>query len=135
MAIIKETEEKYGLDEQSIKFDTIKSRLFANNLTGICHQKTSPIDEVEPLIVNCCVALGKIGDALTKFEVLELADDILVDTIHADRLVAFCKARKIEKDISKGKIVGARWYTNFMKRHGELIRSKPCRLQDRNRHT
>jgi hypothetical protein len=77
MAIIKETKAKYGLDRQSIKFDTINSRLFANNLTRICHQKTSPVDEVEPLIVDSCVALGQIGDACTKFEVLELADDIL----------------------------------------------------------
>jgi hypothetical protein len=133
--IINTTEEKFGLEKGCINFETVKSRVFSNNLTGVCHQKVSPLVEVEELIVDCCIRLSKMGEALTKFEMMDLANDIIVDTIHADRLVTFCKSRNIAKDVSKGKIVGARWYSNFMKRHGDKLKSKPCRMQDRNRLT
>jgi hypothetical protein len=132
--IIKETETKYMLEKGSIKFQTKKSQFFSNNLTSVQHQKISPIVKVEPLIVKCCVALSTMGEAMTKFEVMDLADKIL-STIHADWLVDFCIKRKIWKYIRKGKIVGQQWYPNFMRRHSDKIKCKPCQLQDQNQLT
>jgi hypothetical protein len=133
--LINETELKFGLNEGTINYDTVKSRVFANNPTGISHQSVSPLKEVEDIIVDCCVRLSKMGEALTKEEVMCLADDILADSIHVDRLVEFCAKRKITKDVSDGKIVGNRWYANFIKRHQDKIKCKPCRVQDRKRLT
>jgi hypothetical protein len=39
--IIHKTEEKFGLEAGAINFQTIKSRVLSNNLTGICYQKVS----------------------------------------------------------------------------------------------
>jgi hypothetical protein len=37
--IINKTEEKFGLEAGAINFQTIKSRVLSNNLTGVCYQK------------------------------------------------------------------------------------------------
>jgi hypothetical protein len=108
--LIKDTENKYGLEPTTIKFQTIKSRVLSKNLTGLCHQKISPLADVETIIVDCCSRLSKMGEALTKYEVMDLADNILTNTVHADRLVEFCEKRNINKNINNGKIVGVRWY-------------------------
>jgi hypothetical protein len=111
----------------------MKSRVLSNNLTCVCYQKVSPLVEVVDLIVNCCCCLPKMGEASTKDKVMDSADDILVDTIHADWLFVFCKLRNIKK--MPARIVGSRWYTNFMRRHGDKIKCKPCSIQDQNRQT
>jgi hypothetical protein len=76
-----------------------------------------------------------MGEALTEFEEMELADDILIFTVHAEQLKEFCEKRNIKKDFSKGKIVGTRWYSNFIKHHGDKLKTRPCRMQDRIRLT
>jgi hypothetical protein len=133
--IVKETENKYGLNNGTINVHTVKSRVQANNPTAICPQKISPVAEVEHLIVQSCLRLASIGEAFTKTEVMGFADDILADSKYADNLVEFCDKRNILKNVSEGKIVGTRWYVNFMKRHQEEIKCKPCRVQDRKRLT
>jgi hypothetical protein len=135
MKIFKQTEEKYMLETGTIKFETIRSRILSQNLTAYCPQKVSPITEVEPLIINCCIRLSKMGESLTKFEVMEVANEIQIYTVHAERLKEFCEKRNIKEDFSKGKIVGTRWYSNFIKRHGNKLKTRPCRMQDGNRLT
>jgi hypothetical protein len=76
-----------------------------------------------------------MGEAPTKTEVMNLSDDILADSVHVENYVQFCKQRKIEKDVSKGEVVGNRWYRNFINRHKDKIKCKPCRVQDRKRLT
>jgi hypothetical protein len=100
---IKETETNFMLDEGTLKFETIRLRILSKQLTAYCHQKVSPITEVEHLIVDCCIRLSKMGEALTKFEVMELADDILLHTIHAERLREFCENVTSPKITAKGK--------------------------------
>jgi hypothetical protein len=39
--LISRTEIKYGFDPSTINFQTIKSRVTSNNLTGVCYQKVS----------------------------------------------------------------------------------------------
>jgi hypothetical protein len=76
-----------------------------------------------------------MGEALTKTEVMSLADDILAESVYTDNLVHFCNKRKINKDVSEGKIVGNHWYKNSVNRHKDKIKCKPCRVQDRKRLT
>jgi hypothetical protein len=129
LKIMEEKELKYGLAEGTINFQTLKSRVQANNPTGYCPQKVSPLADVEYLIVECCLRLSAIGEALVKSEVMGFADDILQGSIHVDKLIEFCGRRNIVKNVSDGNIVGTRWYTNFMKRHKDEIKCKPCRVQ------
>jgi hypothetical protein len=133
--IIKETEQQYGLEDGTINFETVRSRVLAKNPSAISHQKMSPLSNVEDIIVECCCRLSAMGEALTKTEVMSLADDIVADSIHVQNYVAFCKKRNINKDVSKGEVVGNRWYRNFINRHKDKIKCKPCRVQDRKRLT
>jgi hypothetical protein len=133
--LIKETEEEYNLDADSINYNTIRSRVQSNNASGARHQHTSPLWEVEDLIVDTCVRLARMGESLTKYEVMDLADEIIADTESEDRLIEYCKKRQIYKDLSSGKIVGERWYSNFINRHKEKLKRGRCKIQDVNRLT
>jgi hypothetical protein len=106
--IIKETKQTYGLDEGSINFQTKKSQVFAHISREINHQKISPLAAIEGVIVDRCCRLSAMGETLTKTEVMCLADDILTDSVHVDTYVNFCNRRNINKDVSKGEIVGNR---------------------------
>jgi hypothetical protein len=67
--------------------------------TGVCYQKISSLCDLEQLIVDFCVWLSTMGEALTKKEVKTLADDILVDSIFVNWLLQFCKKRNILKEV------------------------------------
>jgi hypothetical protein len=133
--LIKDTEALYNLDGNTINYNTIKSRVRSNNPSGASAQRTSPLWEVEDLIVDACIRLARMGESLTKFEVMDLADEIIADTESEARLIEFCKLRQIDKDVSNGKIVGDRWYSNFMRRHKENLKRGRCKIQDSNRLT
>jgi hypothetical protein len=66
---------------------------------------------------------------LTMYKVMDLADNIITETVHSDRLLQFCEKSKITKIVSDGESLGERWYKNFMKRHYKKIECKPGRLQ------
>jgi hypothetical protein len=85
--IIKTTESKYGLDENSLSVETIRSRIQTENASGFSHQKISPLADVEDLLVDCCCRLSKMGEALTKIEVMNLAEHLICDAIHAQKLI------------------------------------------------
>jgi hypothetical protein len=133
--IIKDTEEKYSLDVGSLCFETIKSRVQANNASGQQPQKITPLWQVESMIVDVLCRLSKMGESMTKSEVMDLADSLIIDTVHADRLIEFCLKRNIHKNISSNKLVGDRWYSNFLNRHSDELRCGRCKIQDTNRQT
>jgi hypothetical protein len=50
--MIKKATIEFGLQPGSLKKDSVLARLKRNNVSGIAHQKVSPLDELEPLIVE-----------------------------------------------------------------------------------
>ena len=81
-SIIDSVRIKYDLDESSFSTETILSRIKNQNSTGIGKQIMSPIAEIEPKIVEWCRPLSGMGEALTKYELMALADDIIRDTVY-----------------------------------------------------
>jgi phosphate starvation-inducible protein PhoH len=75
--IIKEEEEKNGLEVNSISFETVRSRVKRGNILGYNPQQLSPMHDIEPLIFEFCVRLAKMGKPLTKTTVIELANSLV----------------------------------------------------------
>ena len=69
--------------------------------------------EVEPLICQFCIRLGKMGQPLTKKTIIEFANSIISKTEYQDKVEAAKELRGLE-DESK---LGVRWYQGFLNRH------------------
>jgi hypothetical protein len=78
--LIKETEAEYNLVLGTIKPETIRSRLRRNNISGVHKQRTPPLQIIEPLIVQWCIKMAQIGMSLDRHNVIELVNDLIVDT-------------------------------------------------------
>jgi hypothetical protein len=132
--IVKDTAIEYRVPLKKISYQTIKSRVFANNPQGISYQKMSPLFLIEPMLSDILVLLARIGEAQTKYQVFDFANDLIRKTVHQDAYVRFCEARQITKEWEKS-IVGERWYRNFMNRFAHKIKRSKFKVQDNNRRT
>jgi hypothetical protein len=94
--LIQSTLLEYNLPDGIISKKTIQSRKQRNNITGIAHQRQSPLIEIEPMLAEWCHKMAKKGMALTKTNVLELAKEIISGSIHALKLETFKKKRKLK---------------------------------------
>jgi hypothetical protein len=72
--IIAKIEKEAQLPLDTIKQKTILSRVDSHNLTGIAPQKVSPLEGIEPLLVDYCLKLSNIGQPLTKGQLISLAN-------------------------------------------------------------
>lgn len=130
LSIIKEVEAEYNVLPGVIKEETIRSRVRINNLSGKSSSRTSPLEDIEGVLVDFCIRLAKMGQGLTKEEVIELAEDLIKETEHEKKLTYFKSIRHLE---SKG--IGSGWYKGFLHRHKGLIKTRKSRIQDSNRST
>jgi hypothetical protein len=105
--IIKEIEEKNNLPKGTIQHETVRWRVKQGNLDGVHPLHISPLF----LIVEYCIRLARMGSALTKEEVMQLANDLIKDTVHAKKL----KEYKLNRGLSynKDNLVGDAWYCGF----------------------
>ena len=102
--------------------ETIQSRIRNGNISGLAPQKRSPIEEVEPIIVEHCVRLAEIGSALTADEIIALAAEVIKGTEHETYLLEFKEKRKI----TSKSLVGKAWYHGFMRRNEDKIKRARC---------
>jgi hypothetical protein len=54
-----------------------------NNVSGIAHQKVLPLNDIETLLVEWCIKMAKIGQAVTKENVMDLATKLIEGTTYA----------------------------------------------------
>jgi hypothetical protein len=92
--LIEETEKEFGLPLGSIKTATVLKRVARNNVTVTSHQSISPLVMIEPYIVDWCVRLSNMGAALTKDQVIALAESLIDGTEYKDKLIAFKKRER-----------------------------------------
>ena len=119
-----------GLSLNSISADTICSRIKRGNLGAENKNQISPLHDVEPLILEFCIRLAKMGRPLTKTTVLELANDLIAGT-EVEELIADCK--KIWK--LKETKLGSAWYRGFLKRYQEDLSRSASVVKDIKRRT
>jgi hypothetical protein len=119
-----------GLSLNSISADTIRSRIKRGNLGAENKNQISPLHDVEPLILEFCIRLAKMGRPLTKTTVLELANDLIAGT-EVEELIADCK--KIRK--LKETKLGSAWYRGFLKRYQDDLSLSASVVKDIKRRT
>jgi hypothetical protein len=129
--IIKETEKKHGLLKGTIKTETIAKRVYRNNLTGQKYQCTSPVAKMEPVLVQYCIRLCKVGKALDKQQVLLLANSLIKNNDCEKFVIAWKKSQGMYDETKP--LLGNKWYLSFLKRHSDKIRRGRCKVQDVNR--
>jgi hypothetical protein len=130
--IIKLVEEQEDIESGSISISAIRSRLLRNNITGFRPQNTSPLEEIEPIIVQYCLKLARIRAPLTRESVILLVESLIENGVYADRMMEF---KRKNKSATANSIVGVRWYYGFMERNKDTIRRQRGRVVDIKRHT
>ena len=83
------------------------------------HNKESPLLEIEPIVVDWCIALAKIGYAQTRNELVSLVQEFICETEFGLRLNDYKATRKIYS-----KSLGVAWYNGFMKRHKIYLKKR-----------
>ncbi len=78
--IVMQEVEKTGLETNSISLETVRSRAKRNNVTAYNPYKTPLLADVEPIICDFCIRLGKMGQPLTRSTVIELANSVINQT-------------------------------------------------------
>jgi hypothetical protein len=133
--IIAGAEKEFDLPAGTVKKQTVLSRVKRNNVTGVAHQRVSPLIEMEPLIVEWCEGMAKLGMALNRENVVELATDLIQETETAAKLVDFKEKRKLEAKVGEKVVIGTSWYKAFMKRNKDLLKRARCKVKDQKRRT
>jgi septum formation topological specificity factor MinE len=127
--LIASAEVEYGLTKMTINRDIVKTRVEIKNPTGYAHQRTSPLSEIELLIVQWCLLSANTGNPLTRESITALANEIIDDTAYSERLSEFKKRRIIANENT----VGASWYCGFHKQNSEYWKRSKCKINDQNR--
>lgn len=137
LEIVNEVKRKYDLNEESFSYETVRSRVKNNNPTGIGKQIQSPLAPIEPEIVDWCIRLSEMGEALTKYELMELTDDIIRGTKYETDFLEYRTKVGIENNSEENStaIVGEAWFQNFMTRWSMELKKGKCKIQDTQRHT
>lgn len=135
--IIRDVEEEHKLETDSINIETVKSRIKRRNTTGYSAQRTSPLIDIEPLIVQYCQRLANMGVPLTREQVIGLADDAIKGNVHYDKMLSFKQNLhlKVPEHEDDGSLIGIRWYYGFLERNKDKIRRGKGKVKDIKRHT
>ena len=128
--IITDVEVKYHLVKGTLSHDTIRTRARRNNPSGKGRGHMSPLNGMEHVIVDFCVKLARMGAPLDRNQVILLANDLMKGTIYQERLALYKKKHTCADEVDK---VGVRWYYNFMRRNGHILKSVVTRTCDSKR--
>lgn len=125
--IIDRIEKEYNLPQGTVREETIRSRFKRRNTTGKGKTHVSPIAPIEPIIVDFCVKLARMGSPLDRDQVISLTNDLLKNTNELERLKSY-KQRHTSSNAVES--VGKKWYDNFMQRHDHIIKRVASRNSD-----
>jgi hypothetical protein len=101
------------------------------NPEAIVESRKSLISELEPIICEFCIRLAKMGRPLTKTTVIELANDLIMDTEFQSKVQQFKLDRKLNH---LGKL-GDAWYHGFLHRYEDVLSRNGSSIKDTKRRT
>jgi hypothetical protein len=139
-SILRFVEDKHSIGDSTLRSSTIRNRVLRCNHTGEARQRISPIADVEPLLVEYCIRLSKIGTPLTQSEVRCLAFSLIQGTEYQRDMIVFKSKRHLlnvsdGSELSDTDILGTRWYNGFMNRNKDKLKRGRGRIRDIKRHT
>jgi Tc5 transposase DNA-binding domain len=97
-----------------------------NNLIAFSHQKSSPVAEIEPVLVEWCLMLANMGNPLTRETMIKLANEIIDGTVHSHCLSEYKTKRKINNETC----VGTQWYQGFINQQIDFLKRSTCKIKD-----
>jgi hypothetical protein len=114
--------------------EAIKSRVYrGKKASGLGNSQTSPLSELEPLLVDYCIKLSEIGQPLTKTHVMALIASMIDDQELEKKVIAWKKKHSSYKEGQP--LVGVGWYRRFVRRNDDKLRRTKALVRDINRQT
>jgi hypothetical protein len=117
--IIKAVEQEYELQAGMLNIHTILKRVQRNNVSGKLDSTTSPLAEMEPLLVEYCICLARIVQPLTKDLFTCLAISMIKGTSIEEK-VRLWKMTFSHFNDTQG-LLRAGWYHSFIKRNRFIL--------------
>ena len=93
--------------------------------------QTSPLSELEPLLIDYCVKLSDIGQPLTKSNVMALVESMIDDQELEKKVITWKKKHSSYKEGQP--LVGNGWYQHFVCRNNDKLRRTKVLVRDVNR--
>jgi Tc5 transposase DNA-binding domain len=81
------------------------------------------------LLLQWVLLLAEMGIPITKTGMIELANEMITDTLHSKKLSKFNMKRNIKNEDN----VGESWYKGFKTRHSEFLKRSKSDIRDQNR--
>ena len=134
-AIISSAISSNGLQDETtfdISLKTIRSRERNKTATGIGSRfgATSPLVEIEPLVVEFCIERARMGQPFSQGEGIAFINSIIDGTTHQTKLVTYqTKHIKMRKSSPNVGTVGRSYWRGFLKRNKNLLDSGSPNLQ------
>ena len=114
---------EYELPAGTLKHNTVLSRVRRNNVSGISESRTSPLSEIEPILVQYCVRLAKIGPPVTKDQLTRVALSMIKGTSIEEKIKA--QKKNFSRFNESQNLLGDQWYQSFLNRN-KLALSPDC---------
>ena len=132
MNVVAKAHETYNLPEGAINYNTVMSRVDRRNHLGVLGVEAciTPCIDVEEILVALCVKLVKTGQPLDKTSFLKLATALVTGTPTQEKILAHRKRCGQPFD---SPLLGATYYSQFIKRHDAIIGIMKGKKKDNNR--
>jgi hypothetical protein len=127
--LIQQAVTKYDLDLKYFNEHTLHSQVMKKNPSGMAKHKVAPLAPIEPEIVMVVCQMGKVCNAMTKRDIMDLAGDIIRGAIYAQRYIDHCALCGIAKTM-EGRIVGEKWYLRFLRQWAAVLKQGRVHIQD-----
>jgi hypothetical protein len=131
LGIMQAVEQEYELPERTLNFWTIKKRVHRKNVFGQSESTTSPLAEMEPILVEYCMRLARIGQPLTKDQLTSLAISMIEGTMVEEKVKVWKRTFSNFNDTQD--LLGGGWYRGFIKRNRFVLNRVRARMKDINR--
>ena len=119
---------KYNLVSGSLNQQTVRTQADCNNAVVYAESRTSPMEAVEPFIVEYCIRLARIGQPLTKKQVISLATLLIKDTETEIMVIKWKTNMHPTFDPSAKDFLGHGWYQGFVHRFVNKIKRAKARM-------
>jgi hypothetical protein len=134
-SIVTEVKQKRNLPEDfDVKKDTVMKRIARERTILEAHQQKgghcSPLEEIEPSIVQLVLCMSKFRQALTSAQIKDLVNSAIHNTEYQQKLIDYKKMRNIEQEEEQLGKVSMKYVHGFMKRWKHVIgSSRPKRFE------
>ena len=105
-------------------------RVFRKNVDGLGNSQTTPMLDVEPILLEFCLQLDRMNQSIDKKTFLLLANSLIRGT-QTERKVIDWKHKHLGYDKNATSAdLGSRYYYQFLKRHSDQLWSSSPKALD-----